>query len=305
MIKKIDNIELNYMFYSTKDSYSDGDIENDILELVKKESDVEKILQNDNRWPVFYHLSPIRQNILEWYPFDKNGQCLEVGAGCGAITGVLSRKLKHVDCVDLSERRCLINAYRNRVCDNVTIYVANFNDLQLEKKYDYITLIGVLEYAAYYTDSSNPFVDFLKNIKKMLKPGGKVLIAIENKYGLKYWAGRAEDHTGMYFEGITGYRKTESKVRTFSKEKLQEIILSAGYGNVQFYYPVPDYKFPQHIFSDQYLPTVDSFVMDEHVYDNYSINLFDLNAAMREIIKDGKFDFFNNSFFVEIEVGNE
>ncbi len=249
-----------------------------------------------------YHLSPIRQNILEWYNFDKNAECLEVGAGCGAITGVISRKVSHVDCVDLSERRCLINAYRNSQCANVTIYVANFNNLKIKKKYDYITLIGVLEYAAYYTNTNNPFVDFLKNINKMLKPNGKVLIAIENKYGLKYWNGRAEDHTGIYYESITGYSKTDSKVRTFSKNKLKEIIQEAGYNKMKFYYPIPDYKFPRQIFSDKYLPTVGDIVFEQNVYDNNAIDLFDENAAMKEIITDGMFDFFANSFFVETEV---
>lgn len=302
MIKEIGKVVLDYTFYSEKDSYSDGDIENDILDLVKNEKDVQKIIRQDDRWPVIYHLSPVRQNILEWYDFKENAECLEVGAGCGAITGVLSRKTAHVDCVDLSERRCLINAYRNSQCDNVTIYVANFNNLRLDKQYDYITLIGVLEYAAYYTDSENPFVDFLKNIRKMLKPGGKVLIAIENKYGLKYWNGKAEDHTGMYFEGITGYGRTRSRVRTFSKDKLQRIVEEAGYQEIAFYYPVPDYKFPRQIFSDGYLPSGGSITFEKNVYDNNAFELFDENAALKEIITDGKFDFFTNSFFVEAEV---
>ena len=301
MIKKIDAITMDYSFYSDKDSYSDGDIENDILELVKNESDVDKIIRKDNRWPVLYHLSPVRQNILEWYDFEENADVLEVGAGCGAITGVLSRKANHVDCVDLSERRCLINAYRNRLCQNVTIYVANFNKLKLEKQYDYITLIGVLEYAAYYTDTDNPYVDFLRNIRKMLKPNGKVLIAIENKYGLKYWGGQTEDHTGMYYESITGYHRTKSKARTFSKEGLKNIIMKAGYKNCNFYYPFPDYKFPQQIFSDAYLPNVDSVTYNDAVYDNGALNMFDLNDAVKEIIDDGLFDIFSNSYFVEVE----
>ena len=74
--------------------------------------------------------------------------------------------------------------------------VGNFNDIVLEEKYDYITLIGVLEYAAYYTDAKQPFESFLKRISSYLKEDGKLLIAIENKFGLKYWAGTREDHTG-------------------------------------------------------------------------------------------------------------
>ena len=107
--------------------------------------------------------------------------------------------------------------------------VGNFNDIVLEEKYDYITLIGVLEYAAYYTDAKQPFESFLKRISSYLKEDGKLLIAIENKFGLKYWAGTREDHTGKFFDGLEGYIDTESSVRTFSKEGLKTIIANAGY----------------------------------------------------------------------------
>lgn len=302
MVEKIGNVILDYSFYDGKDLYSDGDIEDEILEAVKNESDVNKIIENDDRWPVLYHLSPVRQNIISWYDFKPSSSCLEIGAGCGAITGALAKKNATVDCVDLSKRRCLINAYRNKEYDNVTIHVANFNDLKLNKQYDYITLIGVLEYAAYYTDSNNPFVDFLKHVKGMLKPDGFLLIAIENKYGLKYWNGKAEDHTGLYFEGISGYHKTSSKVRTFSKNKLDQLISEAGFSKRKFYYPVPDYKFPKQIYSEKFLPEQDAVLFDSCVYDNHSLRLFDENHVCKELIADGLFEVFANSFFVEVGI---
>mgnify|MGYP006938600231 CR=1 FL=1 len=40
------------------------------------------------------------------------------------------------------------------------------------------------------------------------------MIAIENRLGLKYWAGCTEDHVGKYFEGLENYPDTRS-VRTF------------------------------------------------------------------------------------------
>lgn len=94
--------------------------------------------------------------------FKKDASVLEIGAGCGAISGVLCRNAKHVTSVDLSKRRSLINANRNKEYDNLTIMVGNFNDVVLKEKYDYITLIGVLEYAGYYTDDEHPFEAFLK-----------------------------------------------------------------------------------------------------------------------------------------------
>ena len=46
-------------------------------------------------------------------------------------------------------------------------------------------------------------------------------MAIENKLGLKYFAGCKEDHVGRMFEGIEGYKNT-SGVETFSKRELEK-----------------------------------------------------------------------------------
>ena len=39
-------------------------------------------------------------------------------------------------------------------------------------------------------------------MNRHLKKGGRIVIAIENRLGLKYFAGCAEDHLGTYFSGI-------------------------------------------------------------------------------------------------------
>lgn len=300
MIEHIGKVTLDYTFYNGQDQYSDGDIEDELLQLIMEEPDVEKILAKDDRWPVLYHFSPIRQNILEWYPFKKDAAVLEIGAGCGAISGVLCRNTKHVTSVDLSKRRSLINANRNKEYDNLTIMVGNINDVVLKEKYDYITLIGVLEYAGYYTDAEQPFEAFLEKISGYLKEDGKLLIAIENKFGLKYWAGSREDHTGKFFDGLEGYIDTDSKVRTFSKDALKKIILDAGYRKTEFYYPFPDYKFPVQIFSDEYLPKEDDLNIGLDTFDNTRMMLFNENRVYANLLKEKKFDFFANSFFVEV-----
>lgn len=300
-MEKIGNVTMDYTFYKGSDEYCDGAIEQEILEYVKQYDDEMEILKKDNRWPVLYHISPVRKNILEWYDFKKDAEVLEVGAGCGAVTGAICEKAKSVTCIDLSKQRSMINAYRNKKYDNLNIMVANFNDIVFNRKYDYITLIGVLEYAAYYTATDNPFVDFLKKLKKNLKEDGKLLIAIENKFGLKYWSGCVEDHTGRYYDGIMGYVNTESKVQTFSKDELIQIIEEAGFKKQQFYYPFPDYKFAQQIFSDDYLPGKNELICQTQTYDNNRFLLFDETLAYNNIVASNKFDFFSNSYFIEVE----
>lgn len=253
----IGNVVLNYASYSGSDLYSDGAVEDELLDIVKTYDikEFNKVIEERPKWPILYHLSNVRGNIVNWLPITKEDDVLEIGAGCGAITGTLADMAKHVTCIELSKKRSLINANRNKDKSNIDILVGNFEDVEktLTKKYDYITLIGVFEYAESYMSSGNQYVEFLNVIKKHLKPNGKLIIAIENKLGLKYWAGCQEDHVGGYFSGIEGYYQS-SGVKTFSKKELIDLFMATGLSKYKFYYPYPDYKLPTAIYSDKYLP---------------------------------------------------
>jgi len=293
--------KLNLDFYSGNDYYSDGDIENELLNIVKNDKNIDDILPKDDRWPMLYHLSPIRQNILNWYPFKKESNVLEIGGGCGAITGTLCAKLDSVKVVELSKRRSTINHERNKNSNNLEIMVGNLNDIQFDQKFDYITLIGVLEYAGSFTKTDNPYEDFLKNIKSYLKEDGKLLIAIENRYGLKYFAGAKEDHTGKEFDGITGYVGNDN-VRTFGKVEIEELLSKVGFRELNFYYPHPDYKMPFEIYSDDFLPSSDELLASAPNFDSDRYELFNESLAYKGIIENGQYPFFANSFFVECGV---
>ena len=166
--------------------------------------------------------------------------------------------------VELSKRRASINFERHKNYDNLEIIVANLNDIKFEQKFDYITLNGVLEYAGSFTKTDDPYSDFLKQIKKYLKPNGKLIIAIENRYGLKYFAGAKEDHTAKSFDGITGYVGNDT-VRTFGKKELEELLKESGYPEQDFYYPHPDYKMPLEIYSSEWLPGVTLFYLQPQI----------------------------------------
>jgi len=292
---------LNLQFYKGNDLYSDGDVENFILDIVKSGKNLDSIPEDQLSWPVFYHLSPLRANILNWYPFNKNSSLLEIGAGCGAITGMLCSKTKSVTAVELSERRSMIIDARHYKHQNLEIIVGNFNDIEFSRKFDYITLIGVLEYAPSFTNSHDPATTFLKRVKKLLKNSGKLFIAIENQFGMKYWAGANEDHLGKTFSGIEGYFES-SHVRTFGKVELEQKIKNAGFKNISFYYPYPDYKFPEQIFTDDRLPSVAEIYNTTPLYDSESLALFNEKKVFAEIIKNDSYGFFANSFLVECEL---
>lgn len=311
---------LNLDYYKGQDLYTDGEeIENKLLEIVRTTTDFTNTLyetteviditnydyfkeiateKSNERWPILYHLSPVRRNLLEWYPFETETSLLEIGGGCGALTGMFAEKVRSVTVVELSKKRSDIIYERHKNIENIEIFTGNFNDIKFNKLYDYVTMIGVLEYAGKFTDGKNPYKKFLSQARSLLKPGGILILAIENKFGMKYWAGAREDHTGRPFDSIENYPGTDA-IKTFSKFELSELLTETGFSDIKYYYPMPDYKLPKIIYSDDYLP--DSSSVFHHYTPNYDqerYKIFRENLAYLNVIKSSMFDFFANSYLV-------
>ena len=303
MEEKIGKVILDTTCYPGKDLYSDGAIEDEMLAISRDFAPEEfnRVISERKSWPILYHFSHIRENILSWIPFTGEEKVLEIGSGCGAVTGALCERAKEVTCIELSMKRSKINAYRHQDQDNLKILVGNFQEIEknLTEKYDYITLIGVFEYGESYIRSENPYVDFLRIISKHLKPDGKIILAIENRLGLKYWAGCTEDHFGTLFEGIQGYPKTKG-VKTFSRKEFNGILEEAGNLKADWYYPYPDYKFPMTIHSDRHLPASGELHMRDYNFDRLRLDLFQESQVYNTLLSNDLYPQFANSFLLVI-----
>lgn len=302
MKEQIGNVLLDYSNYTGDDGYEDG-YEDELLEIVTNHSEDQynKVIYEKGTWGLLYHLSDIRTNIISWLPINKDDKVLEIGSGCGAITTGLVEMAGRVDCVELSQKRSVINATRNSEANNLNIFVGNFQDIEkkLDADYDYVILIGVLEYAEKYIESKKAHEEFLNIIKSHVADGGVVIVAIENKFGLKYWAGCREDHLGTFYSGLEGY-ETTSGVRTFSLPELKDLLKKCEFSEYQFYYPYPDYKLPNKIFSDLHLPSVGELNDNIRNFDMDRMLVFNEASVFDEIIKSNMFPFFSNSFLIII-----
>ncbi len=292
MKETIGGVTLNYEYNTILEQQEPNDFERVLLEIVRNKEDIEAHLLKETDERFLYHLSPIRQNVLRWFDFDKKASLLEIGAECGALTGFFCENVQNVVAVDVSKQHSIINATRNNAHENLEIYVGAFADINFEQRFDYVTLIGTLE-----TES---FLPTLQKIKTILKPKGKLLLAIENKYGLKYWAGAPEDYTGKLFGGIEGYEGMD-KVYTFSKSNLKNCLEKAGFESNRFYYPVPDYKMAMEIYSEKHLPKPGDIKTISPAYDRPRYEFFDERLAYSSICEDGLFEEFANAFLVVCE----
>ena len=312
---------LNLQYHKGPDAYSDGAIEDELLQLVEKPLEFMAVLARDDRWPLLYHLSPERRNLLEWYPFRRDAALLEIGAGCGALTGLFAERVAQVTAVELSAKRSRIIERRYADRPNLEIMAGNFTDMVFERSFDYVTLIGVLEYTRAFIRTPDPYRKLLSRIAAVLKPGGVLFVAVENRLGLKYFAGARDDHTGRQFDGIEGYpayiatqpavatRQRCGRVRsiagrpgggaeTFSRDELSQLLRVGGFAEQTFYYPYPDYKLPAEIFSDAFLPAANHMLADAPNYDQERLKLFSEQRAWATIIRAGQFPQFANSFLV-------
>lgn len=201
-------------------------------------------------WPTRYHLSPERANLLR--PIEhllRNRSVLELGAGCGAISRYLAEIGCRLTAVEGSARRAAIAAARCRDIDGVRIVNDNFQRFETAERFDVVTLIGVLEYSRTYLHGDDPVAEALALARSFLKDDGVLVVAIENKLGLKYWAGAPEDHLGIPFCGVESLYGERTAV-TFGRRELDEILRRAGFVQTEFLFPFPDYKLPHVVLTE-------------------------------------------------------
>ena len=69
--------KFNLEWYKNEDLYSEGDIEDLIIQMIlenEPENYTKAIYENYN-WSTYYHLTHLRKNILNWYPFQRQTVC--------------------------------------------------------------------------------------------------------------------------------------------------------------------------------------------------------------------------------------
>ena len=238
-------------------SYSDGvEVEERLLSTVANAEDrstfSQELAESICDWPTEYYFSRFRHCLVRPLELHSGDRVLELGCGCGAITRYLGEIGAQVVAVEGSLARARVAAERCRDLTNVQVVVDDLLSFETDERFDCILLIGVLEYAALFSGREKPFEHYLQAVTRFLAPGGRVVIAIENKVGLKYFNGCGEDHIGVPFFGVQDLYGTRT-ARTFGRRELISLLSASGLSQVRFYYPFPDYKLPSVVLSEDAL----------------------------------------------------
>jgi len=286
--------------FSKQVNKAPNELEQDVAAYISssKNQEMDEVIAKDSRMQVWHLLSDLRTGLVSWYDFKEGAEVLEIGAGFGALTGVLCKKCKSVTVTERSLFRAEQIAKRYEDVENLDVYAGDGLDIRFEKKFDYIVLAGLLEIIGRGTADLKVYADYLSKLKSHLKEDGKLLLAVENRMGLKYFCGATETYTNKAFAGINHY-KQGGRGYTFTKKELENVVSMAGFAHRKFYYPLPDFKMPQMIYTDGYLPSknLKERLIPYHKRTDTMV-VFE-KELYNDVVENGMFTAMANSFFVE------
>ena len=212
-----------------------------------------------------------REGLLEWYAFRKGASLLMAGSGCGALTGMLLRKGLKVTVLDPDAENLELERLRwdtpelDTVLGTITktgIPGGCFPEIPAGTRFDYILFDGTL--------SREGEAEILA-AKKLLKKDGVLIVAADNAYGVRAFAGaEAEEHP-------------------IGKAALEGLIRAGEEGAVTRYYAEPMRTMPNVIYSDRYLPGTGELSRVIPAYGFPAYLAIDVGAKYDEICRDGVF----------------
>ncbi len=288
--------------------YADG-AEGEMLRLLRTAedrrsgSDELALLVRD--WPTAYHLAPERAVLLDPLSIGSNDLVLDVGAGSGVNTRLCAERGAKVTAVEASAARAELIANRCAGLEGVEVLCGPLQELGDDRLggYDLVLLVGVLEYASTPQGGSSGPTALLEMLTKYLAPNGVVVLAIENRLGLKYLLGFPEDHLGLPWVGWEGYRNGEPT--TWSRRELTQMLCDVGLLAQKWLYPFPDYKLPMAVLAEEIYSHPDAVDMVDQLVgrptnNEYAQSLLvaDDRAAHRALLTAGLGLDVANSFLV-------
>ena len=225
-----------------------------LLDMLRSASDrstaSDELASHITDWPSRYHLDRRRTNLLRPLRVGSDVRVLDVGAGTGVNSRFLAEAGAGVVAIEGDPLRAEIAGVR---CDGLDVEVrvgsaTSVTAVTDPDGFDLVLCIGVLEYSG--SGSGGGPAAFLAHLAGLARPGGALVVAIENQMGLAYWLGADEDHLGRPFVGLSGYPAGTGGIRTYSKAGLAGLLSDAGLSAQRWLYPFPDYKLPVAILTD-------------------------------------------------------
>lgn len=188
--------------------------------------------------------------------------------------------------------------------DAAILSIGDWADIGQNVKYDYVISITDIE------KEVDPF-QFLIRCRKVLKPDGHLLLAVNNRFGVKYFCGDRDIYTQRNFDGIENYKRAYSnnadvfKGRCYSKAELKKMLKKAGFEKIKFFSVLTDLDNPSLIYAEDFLPNEELTNRVFPTY-NYPASVFLEEASLYTgLIENDMFHQMANAYLIECSITDE
>lgn len=228
----------------------------------------------------------IKKGLLQWYHFETGSKILYIKNIQDAITEMFEELPVILNCVSCEKS-----------CDE---------KWQQEYKgvFDYLICIEELEYY------QNP-EQILCGWHNLLKEDGRLLLGVNNRFGIRYFCGDRDPYTGRNFDGVEGYRRAYSKKedeflgRSYGWREWQQMLRNAEWKSFRFFSVLSDLQNPSLIYAEDYLPNEDLSNRLFPTY-NYPDTVFLEEASLYQgLIENGMFHTMANAYLIECAPENK
>lgn len=213
-------------------------------------NDYTEVIKKNKRLEISRYLSDMPNGLFAWYPFENSADVLVIGGQFGAFLDSISRRCKKVVVVEKDGYRAYFTKVRMKNSKNIIIINSDIFDYQRNNKDSFDYIIWAIDENIDNLIKKDYEAHFL-TLQKLLKPKGKVLAIIPNRLGVKFFCGERDSKSNLPFDGITD---NYSAIYRFSRSELLVFLSEMSFNSAKLYYPLPDYKNPQLIYTDQYPP---------------------------------------------------
>lgn len=209
----------------------------------------------------FVDTCPQRANFIEWLPFER-GQSVLIHRGTASAVRQMLQK-KGVDLVVLEEE----------ICDGR--HATGFDWILLEEM---------------AVDA-----DLLRGLYGRLKPKGRLVVLLHNRYGMSYLAGKPA-YDDAYYAEIEADSGTKTAFTSFYG--VEKLMADAGITVYQRFYPDMDGMFAANIYSDRYLPKVGDCCTKSLSFTGDRLAVFQEAEALDEAVKQEMYPLFANDYLI-------
>lgn len=207
-----------------------------------------------------YSTDPQRSKFLDVLPLAQSMCALEIGIGLGQHTVELAKRVSHLDAIEMrlvntlfAKERCHQQGVRN------VVFHCGGDDCLLpfaDQTYDAVILNLVLEWCGSANNTEPNDVSqrrLLREIHRVLKPGGFVQISTKNRYALRLLVGGRDEHTlEMPFGSalprpilrLLSRRRAPGLLHSYSG--LRRMLAAAGLKPERSYWAAPEMRYAEH-----------------------------------------------------------